>query len=267
MIENFHQVTDRIYRGGAPAAQDLQILKNTHKINKVISLDQGVGQSIAPTVKSLKMVHVIIPIAGPESKSQVSYLKNNINLLLTKDGPVFIHCKFGSDRTGMAIAFYRILHDGWQPRKAIMEALQFGFGQRLDPSTKQFYLSEINSIKKDNNSLDDKDIVTEIKENFNYDNIPPAYDPTHSWAPKEDIKFAPPDDPMLPELGDPNYFNNYYEPEKSMRKQKLKEIIENMQGRMPQVALNSGNGNETQLDLYYSTDGLGPIGTGGFIGI
>ena len=33
-----------------------------------------------------------------------------------KAGPVFIHCKRGADRTGVAIACYRMEHDGWSNR-------------------------------------------------------------------------------------------------------------------------------------------------------
>lgn len=41
--------------------------------------------------------------------------------------PVFVHCKHGSDRTGMMIAFYRMTNDGWSVEEAYAEMESLGF--------------------------------------------------------------------------------------------------------------------------------------------
>lgn len=40
---------------------------------------------------------------------------------------VFVHCRWGVDRTGMAVAAYRILTEAWDYDKAVDEMLAHGF--------------------------------------------------------------------------------------------------------------------------------------------
>jgi protein tyrosine/serine phosphatase len=44
----------------------------------------------------------------------------------TSAGAVFVHCRRGADRTGTAIAVYRISHDHWDNKQALHEAKDFG---------------------------------------------------------------------------------------------------------------------------------------------
>ena len=41
--------------------------------------------------------------------------------------PTLVHCLHGEDRTGMVVAAWRILVQGWSPEKAIDEMYSFGF--------------------------------------------------------------------------------------------------------------------------------------------
>lgn len=42
--------------------------------------------------------------------------------------PVFVHCQHGADRTGMNVAIYRIVEQGWSKEDAITEMTSGGFG-------------------------------------------------------------------------------------------------------------------------------------------
>ena len=42
--------------------------------------------------------------------------------------PVFVHCKHGADRTGLVVAAYRIVVQGWPKQDAIAEMTDGGFG-------------------------------------------------------------------------------------------------------------------------------------------
>ena len=44
------------------------------------------------------------------------------------DGGVLMHCKHGSDRTGLMAAMYRIVVQGWSKEDALSEMTQGGFG-------------------------------------------------------------------------------------------------------------------------------------------
>jgi protein-tyrosine phosphatase len=51
-------------------------------------------------------------------------------LKLIQDNPgkkVFVHCRLGNDRTGMAIAAYRMAEEGWSADEALEEMKMFGF--------------------------------------------------------------------------------------------------------------------------------------------
>ena len=43
-------------------------------------------------------------------------------------GPVLVHCKHGADRTGMVVALYRMVYQGWDRQKAIQEMRKGGYG-------------------------------------------------------------------------------------------------------------------------------------------
>ena len=40
---------------------------------------------------------------------------------------VFVHCRLGDDRTGMAVAVYRMANEGWSADEALKEMEEFGF--------------------------------------------------------------------------------------------------------------------------------------------
>ncbi|WP_282598360.1 tyrosine-protein phosphatase, partial [Pseudomonas chlororaphis] len=44
------------------------------------------------------------------------------------DGPVLMHCKHGSDRTGLMSAMYRVVVQGWSKEEALNEMTGGGFG-------------------------------------------------------------------------------------------------------------------------------------------
>ena len=55
----------------------------------------------------------------------VRFLKTATDPALT---PVFVHCQYGSDRTGMMCAAYRVVVCGWSNDEAIDEMVNGGFG-------------------------------------------------------------------------------------------------------------------------------------------
>jgi tyrosine-protein phosphatase SIW14 len=127
-LPNFQKVDEHVYRGAQPQPEGFKELAALG-IKTVIDLRQIGEHSQADeqkAVTALGMRYVSIPMKGlSEPKDdQVAAVEAILNDLA--DGPVFVHCKRGADRTGTVIAVYRISHDGWENRKALQEAKSYG---------------------------------------------------------------------------------------------------------------------------------------------
>lgn len=163
MIHRLYKVANGIYRGSAPSIKDLSFLKDVLKINKIISLDRDAGSRIHRATQLLGIKHIMLPIEMDSRASLLNFLNNNIQSLLEDDGPTFIHCAQGKDRTGLAVALYRCRVQGWSATKAIKEAKSHGFGIGVDPKVVRLYEKLIHkACGEDTNSA--YDIVSNQRE-------------------------------------------------------------------------------------------------------
>lgn len=295
MPVRFNNVSENIFRGGQPSPTDLQILSDVYGVKRIVSLDGSIGNNIAPVVRSLGMEHIVIPIGGQESSPLIGFLKENIATLLDIQ-PVYIHCRHGSDRTGMAIAMFRVQCEGWSPDDAMDEAKTYNFGDKLDADTESLYKSALmgNDVndnyddsyrgtshhsahddlmaapyQKPSNIMGD-DIVDTMRDWFNFGDVPMAFMPQQSFSPKEDVKFAPPREPINdapPGFRDPWAFTGIHPHlpsiEEKRRRAELRKIIltETMPKDVPATGIS---------DNYDGIRGAGPMagdsssGGGGF---
>src|SRR5580704_9674765 len=129
-VSNFHKVDDRVYRGGQPTKEGLTNLAKLG-IKTVIDLRSADGRSVAEkkTAEELGMRYVNVPMPALAKPADEDIAKV-LSLLESESGaPVFIHCMRGKDRTGMAVACYRIKHDRWENQKALQEAKANGMSR------------------------------------------------------------------------------------------------------------------------------------------
>lgn len=179
MPARFSKISNDIYRGGNPL-NDLYRMISKYKIKRIISLDQESGKDIHPYLVNLNVEHIFYPLSAWEKEpNRLETLKSNIVEWLTATTPCYIHCWAGKDRTGLAVALFRVLHDGWSPQKALQEANSFGFGTGLDPEIQDFFIKFLLSCQDKNYT----DIVDNAKNSI-LDNPPNTY-PQRSWAPFE----------------------------------------------------------------------------------
>jgi protein tyrosine/serine phosphatase len=124
-LPNFGEVTPRLYRGGQPGADGLKALKKMG-VSIIVDMRSGSSKHEMAAVNELGMLYVSIPwhCPFPQDEPFAKFLR------IVQENPktkVFVHCRLGDDRTGMAIAAYRIAEEGWSADEAMKEMKLFGF--------------------------------------------------------------------------------------------------------------------------------------------
>jgi len=124
-IPGFGEVTPRLYRGGQPDIEGMETLKKIG-IDIVVNMRGGRNKSEEAQANKLGMQYVSIPwhCPLPRDKTFARFLR------LIRDNPgkkIFVHCRLGDDRTGMAVAAYRMAEEGWSADEAMTEMRAFGF--------------------------------------------------------------------------------------------------------------------------------------------
>jgi protein tyrosine/serine phosphatase len=85
------------------------------------------------------MQYFNVPMNGLAAPSSEQINKALSILQSDSDGPIFIHCRRGKDRTGTVVACYRIQHDHWEGKKALEEARSLGMS-RLERGMQRYIL-------------------------------------------------------------------------------------------------------------------------------
>jgi protein tyrosine phosphatase (PTP) superfamily phosphohydrolase (DUF442 family) len=124
-IPGFAEVTPSLYRGGQPDLTSMKTLKKMG-VDIVVNMRGGRNRYEEAEVRKLGMQYFSIPwhCPFPPDKPFARFLK----LIEDKPGKkVFVHCRLGDDRTGMAVAAYRMAEQGWSAEEAMNEMKAFGF--------------------------------------------------------------------------------------------------------------------------------------------
>ena len=139
-IPNAGKINDILYRGAQPREVGLSELKILG-ITTIVDLRGEDREKIVwerQHAESLGMRFLNIPVSGwaPPSDEQVVQF-----LSLFRDNPgqkIFLHCRFGDDRTGVFTAIYRMAIEKWPADQATKEMYFFGFNGFWHPSMKSF---------------------------------------------------------------------------------------------------------------------------------
>jgi hypothetical protein len=242
------KVDDNFYRGGFPTVQDVQYLKDNFNINKIVSLDQESGAKINRICKLSNIKHIMLPLpVNLKTAPLIKLFSNNLKELLTKEGPVFLHCHAGKDRTGMVSAIYRCKYQNWSCQDALKEAYSLGFGIDLNPQLVNLYKKLIvTSCKKKHDHLEDQNNA-DIVNNSRFDIIdsPLGTKEQKTFAPKDTTKVFPND----------NLYNPSYEQYPTRQNLDMKINLEvGVENAIPGVGLYDSNS---------GIKGFGPVDNGG----
>jgi tyrosine-protein phosphatase SIW14 len=128
-IPNAGKVSDSLFRGAQPRIENLDELQKLG-VTTIVDLrleSSHLRERERAKAESLGMHFIAIPVNGfgtPTSEQLAEYFSVLRQAPLQR---VFVHCRFGEDRTGVFIAAYRIAFEHWSADQAYSEMLYFGF--------------------------------------------------------------------------------------------------------------------------------------------
>lgn len=123
-VTDFGEVTPTLYRGSQASPEGIRNLKEMG-IDIFVDL-RGNKHRDRMRVEQLGMQYV--PVGGlcfPQSDKKYAKFLSVID-----DHPgkkIYVECRLGNDRTGMAIASFRMANQGWTPDQAMEEMHVYGF--------------------------------------------------------------------------------------------------------------------------------------------
>lgn len=134
--KNFGEVTTgEVYRSGRLTPEAMRKVVEDKGVRTIVDLGawnpgSGGDQRERLTAESLGASYVRLPLFGDGRGDPNQYVR--ALRVITDPGaqPVLVHCAAGSERTGVAIALYRMIEQGWTIDQAMDEARRF----RHDPA-------------------------------------------------------------------------------------------------------------------------------------
>jgi protein tyrosine/serine phosphatase len=128
-LPNLHRVDDGLYRGAQPGPEGFSALRDLG-VRTVVDLrsdhsdlDELRAAGLDPA--GLDLVSIPMSPSGVSEDQLLAFLRVAAD---PARRPVFVHCRHGADRTGAAVAAYRVAIQGWAPEAAVAEMRDGGFG-------------------------------------------------------------------------------------------------------------------------------------------
>ena len=140
-VARFHRVDDHVYRGAQPTEKGLRQLSELGVVT-ILDLrpahERGAKEEREAQALNLRYFNVPMHKVGTPRRETIdqalAILQDRANW------PVFVHCKYGVDRTGTLVACYRIRADSWANERAEEEAEELGM-HGFERAMKRFILN------------------------------------------------------------------------------------------------------------------------------
>ncbi len=134
-LSNLYKVSDRLYRGAQPEKRGFEELKKMG-IKTIVNLRGSEKDLKHITGKGFNYYHIPVNTLFPK-REEFEYFLEIVSK--PENRPVFVHCKHGADRTGTAVALYRIKVQDWDVEKAVDEMVHGGYNfHRIHQQLKRF---------------------------------------------------------------------------------------------------------------------------------
>jgi protein tyrosine phosphatase (PTP) superfamily phosphohydrolase (DUF442 family) len=129
-VANFAKVTEKLWRGTQPDRNDPEVFRRLSDAGVKTVINLRHDHDDFPLLRDSNLQYVWIPMRAwyPETEDLVLFLSALRRLSADpRHWPVYVHCAEGRDRTGYAIAAYRIIEEGWEAHDAIHEMFDFRY--------------------------------------------------------------------------------------------------------------------------------------------
>jgi len=129
-LRNFAKVNDLLWRAAQPDTSDAEVFRKLERsgVKTVINLRHDYDDFPALVTSGLAYVHIPMRAWQPNDEDMVLFLASVRRALADPQrSPVLVHCAEGKDRTGYAIAAYRIVEQQWDADSAIQEMFDFHY--------------------------------------------------------------------------------------------------------------------------------------------
>lgn len=144
-LPNFAKVSDTLYRGGQPTAAGFRKLE-AMGIKTIVNLRAHHSDEDRLSGTSLRYVPIPVDAGDIGDKEVAAFLRVALD---KRSRPVYVHCWHGSDRTGMAVAAYRMVAEGWPNDRAFAELPRFGFHARVYRGIEKYVLAfDVEAMKR-----------------------------------------------------------------------------------------------------------------------
>lgn len=122
-VGNLHRVTTFLYRSEQPTNAGMAALERLG-VKTVIDLRAFHSDADEAAGTALALVDFDILTWWVTEDHVVAFLR----ALRRAEGPVLVHCKHGADRTGLMLAMFRVVEQGWSKEAALAELREGGYG-------------------------------------------------------------------------------------------------------------------------------------------
>ena len=128
--KNFHKVNENLYRSGQPDKDEFFSLYTFNGIRSVLNLRENNSDKDEINAINRNWNNAVTLYEIPLDTGKISEddLYKILTVIRDAPNPLLIHCWHGSDRTGCAVAAYRIVFENWSVEDAISELMKPQYG-------------------------------------------------------------------------------------------------------------------------------------------
>ena len=132
-VPNLYRVNASLYRSAQPTREAIaemdegaRLVAGDTAIRTIVSLRASHADvPLATTPSTLHLEHIPVHSWHVEDEDVVRFLRIVTDPAMQ---PVIVHCRRGADRTGLMVAIYRVMVEGWNRADAIDEMTHGGYG-------------------------------------------------------------------------------------------------------------------------------------------